>query len=132
MVRRVDRLSCPVILPARDQSCRMTRRTAVWCRLGGFGGADGRSWNGVLEVSAGKWALTATMTAAVFGFGLSGPGHGTSARLTRPTSVALDFHDRTVAEVVKAIENRSGKRVAAHGATAKSAVGVFQVGGPSE
>jgi hypothetical protein len=66
------------------------------------------------------------MAAAVCGLGLSGPDPDAGARLTRPTSVALDFHDRTIAEVVKAIENRSGKRVAAFSAVAKSAVGGFQ------
>jgi hypothetical protein len=83
-------------------------------------------------MTAGRWAFTAIMTAAVLGLGLSGPDDDATARLTRPTSVALDFHDRTVAEVVKAIGDRSGKRVAAHGAMAKSAAGVFRIGGPAD
>jgi hypothetical protein len=72
------------------------------------------------------------MAAAVCGLGLSGPDDDASARLTRPTSVALDFHDRTVADAVRAIENRSGKRVAAFGAVAKSAGGFIPMAVPKD
>ena len=72
---------------------------------------------------AGTWASTAAVATAVLGLGLSGPEDVASARLNGPTSIALDFRDRPVAEVVKAIEARSGKRVAAFDATTKGASG---------
>lgn len=72
---------------------------------------------------AGTWASTAAVAAAVLGLGLSGPEDVANARLDGPTSIALDFRDRPVAEVVKAIEARSGKRVAAFDATTKGMTG---------
>jgi len=72
------------------------------------------------------------MAAVVLGLGPGGPDHDAGARLTKPTSVTLDFRDRPVGEVVKAIEARSGKRVTAHGNFTKSAIGGFRLGGPAD
>jgi len=83
-------------------------------------------------MTVGRWALTVIMMAAILGLGLSAPDPDASARLTKSTSVVLDPHDRTVAEVVKSIERRSGKRVIAQNPMTKGIVGGGQLGNPND
>jgi hypothetical protein len=76
-----------------------------------------------------RWALTLSVAASVLGLGLSGDAPDARTRLTKPTPVVLDFHKRTVAQIVSAIENRTGKRVAAHPGMTKTA---FPFGDPPD
>ena len=71
------------------------------------------------------------MTAVVLGLGLSGPDPGGKCTAYQADDGrVLDFHDRTVGEVVRAIEDRSGKRVVAYGAGRRAASGTVQIKGP--
>jgi hypothetical protein len=82
-------------------------------------------------MTASKWIVSAAMSAVLLGLGLAGSANEPSARLAHPTKVALDFRDRPVGEVVKAVETRTGKKVVAFGRMiTKSAPGQFPIGGP--
>lgn len=81
---------------------------------------SGSPWPGR---SVARWTPAGLVMAIVLGAGWAGSDADTAdARRTRPTLVALDFHDRTIGEVLKEIANRSGKRVVPEAAFPKTAL----------
>ena len=91
--------------------------------------AIGGSWNRSPAMHANRWTFTLSLSVFVVGIGVCGQEREAGKRLREPSLVALDFRERTVAEVVRTIENRSGKRVAAFGAMTK---GAFPGGDPAD
>ncbi|WP_406694787.1 hypothetical protein V5E97_27455 [Singulisphaera sp. Ch08] len=80
-------------------------------------------------MTIGKWPLAAIAAAGLLGLGLSEPEQDVAARLTSPTKIKLDFRDRKVSEVIKAIASRSGKRVVENRSMVKTVAGVVHLGG---
>lgn len=60
---------------------------------------------------ASRCASAGTIMAAVLVLGLAGAGDDSDFGFIRPTMIALDFRDRPLAEVFKAISERSGQRI---------------------
>ncbi|SIO57629.1 hypothetical protein SAMN05444166_5449 [Singulisphaera sp. GP187] len=79
-------------------------------------------------MTIGKWPLAAIAAAGLLGLGLAEPDQDVAARLTRPTKILLDFRDRPVAEVIKELARRSGKRVVESRSMVKSVAGVSRIG----